>query len=92
MTPQGIKDAIAEMNPDALFADGFENALIGYVSQFNRILACYDLGACVRILMKRDGMTEEEASEFVEFNVTGSYVGENTPCFLTMVRAPWRTS
>ena len=32
--------------------------------------------------MKRDGMTHDEATEFFEFNVVGSWVGEETPIFL----------
>lgn len=32
--------------------------------------------------MDRDGVDEEEAKEFMAFNVTGSYMGENTPVFL----------
>jgi hypothetical protein len=39
---------------------------------------------CIDILMKRDDMTEEEAVEYFEFNVTGSYVGENTPVFVEL--------
>ena len=32
--------------------------------------------------MKRDGMRPEEAREFFEYNVTGAWVGEETPIFL----------
>jgi hypothetical protein len=78
-----IKDQISDMNQDALFADGFEDALIGYVEQFNRILACYDRDKCLEIMMKRDGMTAEESEEYFCFNIIGSWVGENTPAFLT---------
>ena len=31
--------------------------------------------------MERDGMSDEEAVEYFEFNVTGAWVGENTPIF-----------
>jgi hypothetical protein len=65
-----------------LLADGFEKAFVGYVTQFNTMLACYDHIKCVSILMKRDGMTDEQAIEFMEFNVTGAYIGKYTPCFL----------
>jgi hypothetical protein len=30
-----------------------------------------------------DGMTEEEAEEYFNFNQLGAWIGENTPCFLT---------
>jgi hypothetical protein len=83
MTFEEKSDLIAEVNPDALTADGFEDALIGYVTIFSKSVACYDVDMCLGILMKRDGMTEEEAREFFDFNVTGSYMGEGTPAFLT---------
>jgi len=73
---------ISDLNPEALFADGFEEALIGYVTQGNKTLAAYDKLMCIRILERRD-MSREEAEEFFEHNVAGAYVGENTPVFLT---------
>ena len=52
---------------------------------FNRPpLATYDRDKCIEILVKRDEMTYEEAVEFFEFNVSGAWVGENTPIFLTL--------
>ena len=33
-----------------------------------------------------EDMSYEEAVEFFEFNVTGAYVGEHTPAFLTPIR------
>jgi hypothetical protein len=72
-----------EADADTLHADGFDDAFIGYGQQFSRVLAIYDRAKCIEILMKRDGMTEDEAEEFFEFNVTGSWVGEYTPVFFT---------
>lgn len=66
----------------ALGADGFEDALIGYGTQFNKDLAIYDYEECVIVLMKRDGMSDEEAREYMEYNVCGAYMGNNTPVFL----------
>ncbi len=65
-----------------LLADGFDDAFLGYGTQFNKMLAVYDYDKCVDILMKRDDMTEEEAEEYMEFNVMGAYMGEYTPVFL----------
>ena len=83
MTPTQILDSLREHYPECLLADGFEDALIGLVSGACRQpVACYDYQKCVRILMKRDKMSEDEAEEFMDFNVTGAYVGETTPLFL----------
>lgn len=70
------------MDDDVLYAVGFEAALIGVGTQHTRPLAVYDWDTCVEILMTRDGMTEDEAIDFMEFNVTGAYVGEGTPIFV----------
>lgn len=65
----------------ALLADGFEEALIGLGTQFNKEVAVYDYDKCIAILMLA-GMDQEEAMEYMEFNVTGAYVGEHTPVFV----------
>ena len=69
-----------------LFADGFEDAIIGTAEQFgrNEIIA-YDYDKCVKILMERDGMTYEEGVEWMEFNVLGSYMNDCMPCFVHLM-------
>jgi hypothetical protein len=67
---------------DTLVADGFDEAIIGIGRQFNKNLVIYDEDKCIEILMERDGMTDEEAIEFFEFNVVGAYVGEYTPIYV----------
>jgi hypothetical protein len=81
-----IRDMIADANEEALLADGFEDALIGYVEVFSKVVALYDKDKCIEILMKRDKMDLAGASEFFEFNVQGAYVGERTPAFATILR------
>ncbi len=67
---------------EPLLADGFEAALLGLGTQFNTQLAVYDWDKCIDILMQRDGMSRDDALEFMDFNVTGSWVGPNTPVFI----------
>jgi len=69
---------------EALLADGFEDALVGYGRRVNYPVAIYDYDKCLEVMVERDGMTEEEAIEFFDFNVGGAYVGENTPVFLML--------
>ena len=66
----------------ALLADGFEDALVGFGYQFNYPVAVYNRDKCIEILMSRDGMDDEEAIEYFNFNVSGAWVGESTPVFL----------
>ena len=56
--------------------------MIGIGRQFNRELVVYDEAKCLDILVKRDGMSPEEAREFFEYNTAGSWVGEGAPMFL----------
>ena len=45
-------------------------------------IAIYDTDKCLDILMKRDDMSYEDAYEFFEYNVLGSWVGDKTPIFM----------
>ena len=63
-------------------ADGLDEAIIGVGQQFDKPdRLIYDYDKCVDILMTDQGFTEEEAIEWMEFNVKGAYVGEGTPIF-----------
>lgn len=65
---------------ETLVADGFDDAILGViVEEHPRVV--YDAYKCVDILIE-DGMTEEEAQEYFDYNVAGSYMGEKTPLFL----------
>jgi hypothetical protein len=79
---EGVED-LAELNPDALLADGLEPAFLGHTLNHHRPhVAVYDYDKCVQVLVERDGMTEEEADEFLSFNTLGAWVGENGPLFV----------
>jgi hypothetical protein len=69
---------------EVLLADGFERAFLGIGTQFGRQLAVYDRTACINILINQ-GMEPEEAEEYFQYNVEGSWVGESTPVFLTLL-------
>jgi len=85
MTREEIIDSILETegeDNEILLADGFEDAYMGLARQFTKTpLALYDRNKCIRILVDRDGMSEDEAEEYFQFNVEGSWVGDNTPLF-----------
>lgn len=67
---------------DILLADGFESAFIGVCRRFSNSCALYDYDKCVNVLVERDKMDPDDAVEYMEYNVVGSYVGDNTPIFL----------
>jgi len=66
-----------------LFADGFDDAIVGVSHQFNSLSVAYDKNKVLGILMARDEeMTRDDAEEYFSFNIIGSYVGEHTPSFI----------
>lgn len=74
---------LAEINPDALLADGLEAAFMGYtLNHHHATVAVYDYDKCIDILVERDGMDAEGADEYLQFNTLGAYVGENGPLFV----------
>lgn len=68
-----------------LFADGFEDCVIGYFRRCGQpIVIAYDAERCIDKLVG-DGMEREEAIEYFEFNVVGAWVGDGTPAFVYKV-------
>jgi len=70
-------DKIIEWFPEdeILKADGFDEAIIG-IDEFSMSLI-YSVSKCIEILCR--DMSEEDAVEYFDYNVKGSYVGEKTP-------------
>lgn len=63
---------------DLLIAYGYDDAIVGVSS---KEIVVYSINKIVEILMA-EGMTDEEALEFFEYNIEGSYVGEKTPIYM----------
>jgi hypothetical protein len=65
---------------EAIVWDGFEAALLGTLTCPDGVeRAVYSVGHMVDVLVERDGMTPEDAEEYLAFNVLGAYVGPATP-------------
>jgi hypothetical protein len=72
---------LKEEYPDVMTMDGYDDAIIGVVERIGLEVVCYDLDKVIEILMKQ-GMNEEDAWEWYQFNMVGSWVGDKTPVFL----------
>ena len=63
--------------------DDYDEAILGpaytWRDQTQVEVLVYDAEKIREILMKRDGMSAEEAREFIEFNIEGGYLGPHTP-------------
>jgi len=71
---------------EVLYCTGMDDALIGYAMRFSDgPLAVYDVSKVIHVLMERDGMTELEAQEWYEVNMEGSWMGDRTPVFITLI-------
>lgn len=69
----GLEESVVFENPD------YDSAIIGYDANNNRVI--YDFEKMAIHLMDNDGMTYEEAVEFIEYNTLRSipYAGGNAP-------------
>lgn len=78
------RDEIAEYDGELMLLEPsyFDKAIVGIISNINVNAVCYDKSKIIKILMKEDKMTEEEALEYFDFNITGAWVGEHTPVYL----------
>ena len=62
--------------------DGYDDCYLGVGESYGENPALiYDYEKIIERL-KQDGMSKEEAQEYFEFNILGSYLGEKMPIFL----------
>jgi len=69
---------------ELLLMDGYNDCFLGVVERAGMPpIACYDKAKVIARL-RGDGMTQDEAVEFFEFNQVSAWMGDKTPCFLTL--------
>ena len=71
------------LKDDALILHGLTDSIVG-ASDCGRLV--YDYRKVIDIFMKKNDWSEEEAIEWMEFNVVGAYVGKDTPIFVVKER------
>jgi hypothetical protein len=76
-------DDIKPRIEETLKADDFQDAFIGVIRRCGKpAMFVYEYQKCIEILMSKGIPTEEEAIEYMEFNVVGAWHGEGTPGFM----------
>jgi hypothetical protein len=81
-----VREQVAEVDPNALLADGFDDCVIGVTDSWSgharptRVV--YSADKIIDKLMAEDGCTYEQAAEHFDFNIAGGYHGEHTPIFV----------
>lgn len=68
-----ITDYLEACDPEAIRFTGLDEAIIG-TNHLGELVYCYDL--LVQHFVKEDGMTQEEAVEWIDFNVIGTNAGQ----------------
>lgn len=82
-TRDEIDDMLQSCDASSLFADGFDDAIIGVTQDgfTGSFRVCYSVTRCYDALIA-GGMTEDEAIEFFEYNTLSANMGPMTPIFI----------
>ena len=68
--------------PQLLVFPGYDNAIEGVGQRDNELpIVIYSYTKLLWTLVERDGMSQEEAEEFIDYNMTG-WMGPQTPIIL----------
>jgi hypothetical protein len=78
-----ILSKILDEYPDEglVTVEGFDDALIGIWPEGRLV---YSIDKIIEIIMS-DGVTEEEAVAFYEFNIEGKYSGDHAPIYIKQI-------
>ena len=79
----GIREELSEhYGTDLLFADGYDDAIIGVSIGLHSERVVYSVEKMLDICVKETGESYESSLEWLEYNTFGAYVGENTPIYV----------
>ena len=96
MTREVAEELLVESNPEALFMDGFDDAIIGIAERPNLgPIVAYDESKIIEILAIQMEVEEEDldgrddldvrlemALEYYDYNINGAWLGEGTPIII----------
>ena len=85
-----IREHLNDMFEGLLFLSEreFDAAILGVAERIGMSpIVAYDTAKIIGILCERDGMEDDEAAEFFEFNIAGAYVGDRTPIFIAQIHS-----
>jgi hypothetical protein len=97
MTREEVEELLVESNPEALFIDGFDDAILGIAERPNLgPVVAYDEAKIIEILRNQmepdlddlDGRDEievklEMALDYYGYNVKSAWMGESTPIIIS---------
>jgi hypothetical protein len=71
------------LDPEAMLMEPreyYDKCIVGTTYDGSKVI--YDTHLVLQSLMEDQGMTDEEALDWFEYNMLGSYLGEGTPIFM----------
>lgn len=74
-------ERFSDTSDGLLVMDGFDDCIVGICHRFGDTFVVYDQRKVIAKLMA-DGMREDEATEFHNFNQLGAWHGDHTPGFI----------
>jgi len=97
MTREEAQEILEESNPEALFMDGFDDAILGIAERPNLgPVVAYDEDKIIEILSKQmevdpedlDDRTEDDiklemALDYYGYNIKSTWMGEGTPIIIS---------
>jgi len=97
MSREDVEELLADSNPEALFMDGFDDAIIGIAERPNLgPIVAYDEEKIIDILVNqmepepedlvdrtKEEVSLEMALDYYGYNIKSTWMGENTPIIIT---------
>ena len=82
MTKEELLEEYGDLIGDVelVTVDGYDDAILGIDSKSYRVI--YDADEMVDILMEDEDMSEEEALEYLDYNVFNAWIGDQTPIYM----------
>jgi hypothetical protein len=80
MTREEIDQHLENMGINLLLMDGFDEAFVGYSQRIGEPdIAVYSYEQMLGVLVRRDEMDYDEATEYVNYNCLNAWIGPQTP-------------
>lgn len=88
MTPEEILEHMEENCDEAVIRlEGLDDALVGWANPWDtsgitptRLI--YSAAKCIKIMMDNQGLSEDDAIEWLSYNTENCYLGEHTPIIM----------
>ena len=81
MLTEELLEMISEQNPDAIKLPAeYDDCILGIASSLGNSVLVYDVGDILGVL--QECMSFDDALEYFEYNIEGSYLGKYTPIYL----------